>query len=76
MRCTACHGPVAFERTVFRGTAPTTIRLCAPCATKSEVMSHLQEIKAAPDHPSKDAAVASLLLAVETTESEAAARGT
>ena len=76
MRCSACHGPVAFERTVFQGTAPTTIRLCAACATKADVMSHLQEIKAAPDHPSKDAAVASLLSAVETTETEATPRGT
>jgi len=71
MRCTACHGPVAFERTVFRGTAPSTIRLCAPCATKTDVMSHLQQIKAAPDHAAKDAAVASFLLAVEQTEAEA-----
>lgn len=75
MRCSACHGPVAFERTVFRGTMPTTVRLCAPCATKTDVMTHLQQIKEAPDHPSKDAAVASFLLAVETTETEATARG-
>jgi len=74
MRCSACHGAVAFERTVFRGTMPTTIRLCAPCATKADVMTHLQQIKEAPDHPSKDAAVANFLLAVENTESEAAPR--
>ena len=75
MRCSACHSPVAFERTVFRGTAPTTIRLCAPCATKVDVMSHLQRIKVAPDHPSKDAAVAEFILAVETTEAESHAPG-
>ena len=75
MRCSGCHGPVAFERTVFHGTNPTTIRLCANCATKADVMNHLQEIKAAPDHPSKDAAVASFLLAVENVESEAHAHG-
>jgi len=38
-------------------------------------MSHLQRIKVAPDHPSKDAAVAEFILAVETTEAESHAPG-
>jgi hypothetical protein len=74
MRCTACHGPVAFERTVFHGTAPTTIRLCAVCATQADVLAHLEAIKAATDHPTKDAAVVRLLKAVEETEAEGATR--
>jgi hypothetical protein len=65
MRCNACHGPVAFERTVFRGTQPTTIRLCMPCAEKVDVRSHLEQIKGAPDHARKEAAVASFLSAIE-----------
>ena len=72
MRCTGCHGPVAFERTVFHGTQPTTIRLCATCATSADVLTHLKAIKAAPDHPTKDAAVVNLLQAVESVCSEAA----
>ncbi len=70
MRCTACHGPVAFERTVFQGTLPTTVRLCAPCATKSNVMSHLEQIRAAPDHATKTVAVAAFLDAVKACEAE------
>lgn len=66
MRCTACHGPVAFERTVFHGTKPETVRLCAPCATKVDVMSHTQAIKAAPNHEAKTLAVGAFLDAVHS----------
>jgi hypothetical protein len=66
MRCNVCHGSVVFERTVFRGTAPTTIRLCQPCADKVDVHTHVEAIKNAGDHAEKDAAVAGLIAAVET----------
>ena len=71
MRCSACTGPVAFERTVFRGTQPTTIRLCMPCAEKVDVRRHLEQIKGAADHAAKEAAVAGFLSAVEEVESTA-----
>jgi hypothetical protein len=65
MRCNVCHGPVVFERTVFRGTQPTTIRLCDPCSDKVGVHGHVEAIKAAADHAAKDAAVADFISAVE-----------
>lgn len=71
MRCNVCHGPVAFERTLFRGTQPTTIRLCMPCAEKVDVSSHLEQIKGAADHAAKEAAVASFLTAIESIGSPA-----
>lgn len=68
MRCTACHGPVGFERSVFQGTKPTTVRLCTPCAESIDVMVHMDAIKVAPDHASKDAAVQAFLDAVHACE--------
>ncbi len=75
MRCTACHGPVAFERTVFRGTTPATVRLCAPCADRIDVMSHIKAIKAAPDHAAKTQAVEVFLDAVQACEAAATRPG-
>ena len=75
MRCTACHGPTAFERSVFLGTKPETVRLCAPCADEVDVMSHMAAIKAAPDHEAKNAAVRAFLDAVHTRETEKSAPG-
>ena len=75
MRCSACHGPVAFERSVFRGTQPTTVRLCAPCADQVDVMTHMAAIKAASDHAAKDAAVGAFLEAVHARETEASSAG-
>lgn len=75
MRCSVCHGPVAFERTVFRGTQPAMIRLCMPCAEKVDVRSHLEQIKGAPDHARKEAAVASFLSAIEDVATTAGGPG-
>ena len=66
MRCNVCHGPVVFERTVFKGTAPTTIRLCGVCADKVDVHGHVERIKTASDHAEKDAAVTGFITAVES----------
>ncbi len=66
MRCNVCHGPVIFERTVFRGTSPTTVRLCGTCADNVDVHGHVEAIKNAPDHAAKDGAVAAFLTAVES----------
>jgi hypothetical protein len=71
MRCNVCHGHVVFERTVFEGTAPKTVRLCEPCADSIDVMSHLDAIKAAPNHEAKTAAVSGFITAVETATAEA-----
>jgi len=66
MRCNVCHGPVVFERTVFRGTAPTTVRLCGTCADNVDVHTHVEAIKTAADHAAKDAAVVGFITAVES----------
>jgi hypothetical protein len=66
MRCNVCHGSVVFERTVFRGTAPTTLRLCGTCAETVDVHRHVEAIKHAADHVEKDAAVAGFIAAVES----------
>ena len=71
MRCMICHGPVVFERTVFNATTPTTVRLCNPCATKVDVMKHLEGIKAAADHQAKNEAVASFLAAIDGASADA-----
>jgi hypothetical protein len=70
MRCNVCHGPVAFERTVFQGTKPTTIRLCEPCADKIDVLGHLDRIKGAADHAAKTEAIDGLLSAVQTASAQ------
>ena len=75
MRCTACHGPVAFERSVFLGTKPETVRLCAPCADSIDVMDHMAAIKAAVDHEAKNAAVSAFLDAVHACEAEKSTPG-
>ena len=75
MRCTACHGPVVFERTVFHETTPSTVRLCASCADGIDAIGHMRAIAAAPDHAAKTAAVDALLEAVRACEMEHAAPG-
>lgn len=70
MRCTACHGQVAFERSVFLGTKPTTVRLCATCAERVDVTTHMDAINTAPDHEAKNAAVGAFLEAVQACEAE------
>ena len=64
MRCNACHGPVSFERSVFLGTKPETVRLCQPCADTIDVMTHMHAINEAGDHEEKNAAVGAFLDAV------------
>lgn len=64
MRCIMCGGHATFDQTVFRGTSPTKIRLCEPCASKVDASEHLARIKGAADREAKDAAVAEFLRAV------------
>lgn len=64
MRCMLCHGRAVFERTVFHGTSPTTVRLCEPCGVKVDVAGHLEKIHAADSHDAKTAAVGDLLAAL------------
>ena len=61
MRCKMCGGHATWEHTVFKGTDPTRIRLCAPCEQKIQADEKLARIKAAPDSEAKDAAVDALL---------------
>ena len=65
MRCNVCHGPVIFERTLFEGTKPHTVRLCRTCCDDVQVTDHLEHIKAAADHDAKNVAVHALLAAIE-----------
>lgn len=64
MRCTMCGGHATLNQTVFKGTAPTTVRLCDPCAQKVDAREHLAAIKGAPDHSAKTAAIDRFLKAV------------
>ena len=61
MRCKMCGGHATWEHTVFKGTAPTRIRLCAPCEQKIQADEKLAQIKAVTDHDARLAAVDSLL---------------
>lgn len=64
MRCVMCTEHATWEHTVFKGTAPTKVRLCEDCAGKVGADGHLERIKAAPDHETKDQAVGEFLSAV------------
>ena len=57
MRCIMCGGHATWERTVFKGTNPTRVRLCDPCQAKVQADDRIARIKAAPDHDAKSAAV-------------------
>ena len=61
MRCKMCGSHATWERTVFKGTAPTKVRLCSGCEQKIHADEHLARIKDAPDHDAKMAAVDSFL---------------
>ena len=61
MRCKMCGGHATWERTVFRDMAPTKVRLCDPCQEKIQAEQKLTQIKAAPDHDAKNAAVDAFL---------------
>lgn len=64
MRCTMCDQHATFEHTVFQGTKPTRVRLCASCAGKVGADQHLAKIKGAADHDAKAAAIEAFLKAV------------
>jgi hypothetical protein len=59
-----CRGTAGFKSTVFRGTVPTTVKLCNDCASKIRAEEHMQKIKAAIGHDAKMAAVDEFLTAV------------
>jgi len=65
MRCMMCHQHATFKETVFQGTMPTTVKLCAACADKVDVGHHLESIHNAENHDDKNAAVGSFLSAVQ-----------
>jgi len=57
MRCIVCGNHATWERTVFKGTEATRVRLCDGCQTKVQADDRIARIKAAPDHDAKTAAV-------------------
>ena len=61
MRCMLCHERGVFERTVFNGTQPTTVRLCRPCAERVNAIEHLEKIRTADNHAAKTDAVTEFL---------------
>jgi len=61
MRCMMCGGHANWERTVFKGTSATRVRLCDPCQAKVHADDQIERIKAAPDHDAKTAAVDAFL---------------
>ena len=63
--CQRCKSHATFTHTVFRGTTPTTIKLCDSCAEAVGVRDRLADIKSAPDHDAKTAAVDALLSALD-----------
>ncbi len=65
MRCMKCHEHATFQQTVFKGTMPTTVKLCNACADKVDVRFHLERIHAADNHDAKNAAVGNFLDAIE-----------
>ena len=73
MRCNACHAHAVFERSVFLGTKPETVRLCQPCADSIDVHKHMDAINEASDHEHKNAAVNAFLEAVHAKQAEKAA---
>ena len=61
MRCKMCGAHATWEHTVFKGMAPTKVRLCAGCEQKIQADQKLAQIKATADHDAKDAAVDAFL---------------
>ncbi|MFQ5845619.1 MAG: hypothetical protein ACE5JG_11595 [Planctomycetota bacterium] len=64
MRCMMCQEHATFDQAVFVGTSPTTVRLCDGCAARVDAQEHMNRIKAAPDHQTKNAAAAEFLKAI------------
>ena len=61
MLCMMCRGHATFSHTVFKGTSPTTVKLCPDCADKVRAEEHLRKIKEAVGHDAKTAAVDTFL---------------
>ena len=61
MRCIVCGGHSTWERTVFKGTEPTRVRLCDACRAKVHAEEQIARIKAAPDKDAKIEAVDAFL---------------
>ena len=57
MRCIVCGNHATWERTVFKGTEPTRVRLCEGCQAKVQAEDRIAQIKAAPDKDAKIAAI-------------------
>jgi protein-arginine kinase activator protein McsA len=68
MRCNVCHGQAVFQRTVFHDSAPTTIKLCEPCAERVDLVEHMHRIAHAESHDAKTAAVDGLLAAMQNAK--------
>jgi hypothetical protein len=64
MICTVCKKHATEEHTVFRGTSPVTLKLCAECSAAKGVGTQLAAIKGTHDKAAKAAAVDALLLSV------------
>ena len=45
MRCIVCGGHATWERTVFKGTEPTRVRLCDACQAKVQADTRIARIK-------------------------------
>ena len=71
MRCNVCHGHAVYQRTVFHGTAPMTVKLCEPCADRVGLVDHMHAIAIADDHAAKTAAVDALVDAVKQAKAKA-----
>jgi len=67
MRCVMCGSHATWEKTVFKGTEPTRIRLCESCQSKVQADDRIARIKAAPDHDAKLAEVDRFLKDVGAT---------
>lgn len=64
MPCVICRSTATFKSTVFRGTSPTTVKLCRPCADKVRAEEQLARIKETHGHDLKMAAVDEFLNSV------------
>jgi hypothetical protein len=57
MRCVMCGSHATWEKTVFKGTEATRVRLCDPCQAKVRADERIDRIKAAPDKDARLQAV-------------------
>jgi protein-arginine kinase activator protein McsA len=64
MICSVCHKHATLEHTLWQGTVPHQVKLCADCNTKVGGDDHIARIKSAGDKTAKKAAVEAFLKAV------------